>query len=627
MEPEEVERRLAAVLHADVVGYSRLTGQDEVGTHRTLLAYLDAITALIESHSGAVVNFAGDAVLAEFQSAVQALACAVAIQRDMETRNEGLPEETKLRFRIGLNLGDIIVARQNIYGDGVNVAARLESLAAPGGVCISHSVLEQVKSKMEFGYEYLGEQKVKNIVEPVRAYRVILDPKTPGLVVGEKGTGHWRWMAIAAALVVIVGAGALAIWSGFPGLAPPGSESASEEPADLALPAKPSIAVLPLKNVSGDSEQDYFSDGITEDIITDLSKFSDLFVIASNTVFTYKGKPVNVQDISRQLGVRYVLEGSVQRAGEKVRVNAQLIDGTTGHLLWAERLVRPVDDLFALQDEVVRTIVSMLATEVDVAERQRASQKNTDNLEAYDYVLQGRQSLLRSTGSANSEARDLFRRAIELDPGYASAYVALGQTYLDALRYGWTATPGKALQQVHDLAQKALSIEERNAAAHRLLGFAYLKRRQYDPATKEFERALEINPNDAESHDALGGVWLYTGRADAAIEAIETALRFNPELPSSGLVHLGLAYYLKGQYREAITTLERALGQNPDLVILHVALAAAYAQADRGEDAARAAAEVRRLHPFFEVDLFGNGFSNQTDRASIREGLVKAGLE
>lgn len=619
----KLERKLTAILYADVAGYSRLTGQDEEGTHLMLSDSLDTITALIERHKGKVLHFAGDAVLAEFASVVTALTCAVDIQLDLKIRNEDVPEDRRLEFRIGLNLGDVIVDRQEIYGDGVNVAARLEGLADPGGICISRSVLDQVKNKMDYGYESLGEQKVKNITEPVQTYRVILEPSTAGAIVGVKRLRLNRTQSVilACALLLLVIAGTTVIWSNYFRPTPHVSESAIESRA------LPSIAVLPFKNLSGNPEQDYFSDGITEDIITDLSRFQSLFVIASSTVFTYKGQPVNVTTVSEELGVRYVLEGSVQRSGEKVRINAQLIDGTTGRHLWAERFARDFEDLFTLQDEIVQTIVGTLAIEVDVAERNRVMRKGTENLEAYDYVLRGREYRSRNTSSANAEARRLFQRAIELDSRYSSAYVNLGWCYFQSVRYGWTASPSEALQKANDLAQKALSLEESDAAAHRLLGTVYLKWQQYSLAASELERALKLNPNNADSYDALGAVRLYTGQSQAAIEAVETALRFNPNFDVTSYVHLGLAYYMIGRYDDAIKIIEKSLGSNPDLVVLYILLAAAHAQANHPDDAVRAAAEVRRRHPFFEAKSFGSAFRDSADRAKLAEGLRKAGLE
>jgi adenylate cyclase len=581
----------------------------------------EVIKPVIADHSGKIVKLTGDGFLVEFLTVQDAVNCAITMQRGLAS--------SSLDFRMGVNLGDILDDGEDIHGEGVNIAARLEGLADPGGICISGDVYNQVRNRIEATFEDMGDQKVKNVAELVRAYRINLDPAMAGKVVGEKKT-NWtglRTASVAMAIVFIIGVGVITVWKGYLRPTTTESESASQKTGERKLPAKPSIAVLPFKNISGESAQDYFSDGITEDIITDLSKFDGLFVIASNTVFTYKGKPVNVQDVSRDLGVRYVLEGSVQKAGGRVRVNAQLIDGTTGHHVWAERLVRDMKDLFALQDEIVRTIVATLAIKVDNAERERVMRKPTDSLEAYDFVLRGREHCARTSRSANAEARKLIRQAIELDPRYGPAYEALGWCYMDAVRYGWTATPSQTLEQVHDLAQKALSLDEQSASAHRLLGTTYYRWQKIDLASDEFDRALELNPNDADTFDALGAVRLYEGRPDAAIKAVETALRFNPNLGPSGLVHLGLAYYLKGQYGGAIKTLERALGQYPDLAILHVGLAAAYTRANRAEDAARAATNVRRFHPFFKVDEFGNAFRKPADRNNIREGLRDAGLK
>ena len=630
MAEDNVTRKLAAILYADVAGYSRLTGADEEATHRALGTSLDAITATIEGRGGRVLHYAGDAILAEFASVVVAVACAVDVQRDLAARNHGLPDERKLLFRIGVNLGDVIVDRDELYGDGVNVAARLESLAEPGGICISRKVLHEVRDKLEVGFEFLGDQAVKNIERPIPVYRVLMDPEVAGKVVGEARPGprpprpksFAAVAAVTATAVAAVVAASIAWWQ--PWQSPPPSAPAPAE--SVPLPDKPSIAVLPFANLSEDPKQEYFSDGITNDIITDLSKFGSLYVIASNTVFTYKGKPVKVQDVSREIGVRYVLEGSVQRADERVRINVQLIDATAGHHLWAERYDRDLKDLFTLQDEIVQTIVSALAVKVNAAERERAIRKDTDSLEAYDYLLRGWEYLDRVTRPANVEARQLFHSAIELDPRYASAYVGLGRTYRRAVGHGWTEFPDQALQQAHDFAQKALSLEE-SAAAHRLLGSVYLLWAEYDLAGREMERAIELNPNDWNSRTIQGSVMLYMGRPDEAIRAFETALRFNPRMDADRVYELGLAYYVKGRHEDAITTLEQNLGRNPDHVFSHVPLAAAFAKVGRSEDAAREAASVRRLHPFFEVASFGTRFLRPEDRASIADGLRKAGLK
>jgi adenylate cyclase len=555
--------------------------------------------------------------------------CAVEIQEELKTRKAELPENRRMEFRIGVNLGDVIEDGGRIYGDGVNIAARVEGLAEGGGICISGMAYDHVKNKLAVGYESLGEHTVKNITEPVRVYRVLMEPEAAGKVIGEKRVRPRRWQkaALAVLAILVLGAGAVAVWNFYLRSFPPPVDVGSEQTVALELPDKPSIAVLPFNNLSGDPEQEYFSDGITNDIITDLSKFRELFVIASNSVFTYKGKPVKVKDVARELGVRYVLEGSVQRASEKVRVNAQLIDATTGHHLWAERYDRDLKDLFAMQDEIVQTIVVTLAVKLTRLEQERAFAKPTTNLEAYDYVLRGWEYQSRTTRSANSEARQIFQRAIELDPRYASAYVGLGKTHRDAYLHGWTEFPGQALEQAHDLAQKALNLDESNAAAHALLGEVYVSWGQYDLAIRELERAIELNPNDWKNHVDRGRVMLWSSRPDEAIHSLETALRFNPNMNASGLVPLGLAYYLKEQYDDSIRTLERGVGRQPDHPWSHIVLAAAYAQSGRSEDAALEVKTVLRLHPFFEVDSFGTAFRNPADRASIAEGLRKAGLK
>jgi adenylate cyclase len=618
---ESLPRKLAAILYADVAGYSRLTGEDEEGTHRRLSEYLDLLSTSIEEHRGRVVHYAGDAVLADFNTVTEALGCATSIQQELERRNQDLPDERKVRFRIGVNLGEVIVDRDDIYGDGVNVAARLESLAEPGGVCISDAVRSSIGKKLPLDYEFLGEQQVKNIAEPVKAYHARLKPDAvlpaPGPSPRARHFGHRTGVVSGILALLLIGAGGIAWLSPW---------TTDTEHTALPLPEKPSIAVLPFDNLSGDPAQAYFSDGITNDIITDLSKFSDLLIIASNTVFTYKGTPVKVQDVGRELGVHYVLEGSLQKGSGKVRVNAQLIDAVTGHHLWAERYDRELEDVFALQDEIVETIVRTLAVRVRTVERERTMRKETDSLDAYDYVLRGRDYLARTTRSANLMARQMFQQAIELDPRYASAYIGLGWTYRKAAGHGWTEFPGQALEQAHDLAQKALGLEE-SAAAHSLLGYIYLIRNQYDLASHALERAIELNPNDWESLSLLASAMLYTGRIDEAIRTFETTLRFNPAMDADRLLELGLAYYLASRYGDATTTAQQGLARNPNHAYLHMVLAVAHAQAGHPEEAARAAASLRRLHPFFEAELAGNRFRDPADQARIIEGLRKAGLE
>jgi adenylate cyclase len=629
---DEIKRKLAAIFSADVKGYSRLMGDDEMATVQTLKVYREVLGHLIRQHHGRVVDSPGDNLLAEFPSVVEAVQCAVESQQALADKNAALPRHRRMEFRIGINLGDVIEDGERIYGDGVNIAARMEALADGGGICISGTAYDQVENKLALAYDYLGEQAVKNIARPVRVYRVRsseaaavqAEVHTPPAIKGR----HRLPLVIGAAGVILLSLAVVTLWR-FYFRPRAGFDIASVKQKAIEQMAKPSIAVLPFTDLSADSEQGYFSDGVTNDIITDLSKFRDLFVIASNTVFTYKGGPVNVKEVGRELGVRYVLEGSIQRLGEKVRINAQLVDATTGHHLWAERYERDQKDLFAMQDEMVQTIVATLELKISAAERKRAIRKDTISLKAYDYVLRGLEHVRLRTRVDNSKAQTMFQRAIKLDPLYATAYVGLGDAYHQAFLFGWTPFPQQALNRAFDLAQKALSLDGANAYAHRLLGSAYLSRGQHDLAITELQRAIELNPNDARSYGTLGRIMLLAGRKNDAIELLETTLRFDPnslEQPNN-FTHLGLAYYLTGQHNEAIQILEKGLAFAPDFVGLYIALAATYAQVGRPEDARRAADTVLRLHPFFEVDAYGSAFRNPNDRTRIVDGLRQAGLK
>jgi len=511
MPKEGLKRKLTAILSADVEGYSRLMGNDEASTIHTLTAYKEAMTALIKQNRGRVVDAPGDNLLAEFVSVVDAVQCAVEIQRELAERNKELPKERKMVFRIGVNLGDVVEEGDRIYGDGVNITARIEGLASGGGICISRSAYEQVKNKLNLGFKYLGEHTVKNIAGPVLVYQVLMEPEAAGKLIGEKRIRltRWHWAAVAV-IALVFGAAAVAIWNFYIRSTPSLKKDVSPGETLTSLSNKASIAVLPFTNLSGDPEQEYFSDGITNDIITDLSKFKELLIIASNTVFTYKGKPVKAKKVSQELGVRYVVEGSVQKAGDKVRINAQLIDTATGHHLWAERYERNLKDIFALQGEIVQTIVATLSIKVDEAEIARAMRKDTTSSEAYDYVMRGKQYISRRTRSANVKAKEMFRKAIELDPDY-------GWAQFNNASFGWTEFSSQAMQQAQDLAKKALSLEESNAGSHALLGTCYLYQGEYDLAISELQRAIELNPNDPDVYRSLGMGMLYAGLTDDAM--------------------------------------------------------------------------------------------------------------
>jgi adenylate cyclase len=624
MSNNDIKRKLTAILSADVEGYSLLMGDDEESTIRTLDRYRQTMKMLIEQHHGRVVDATGDNLLAEYASVVDAVNCAATIQQKLAELNAGLPEKRKMQFRIGVNLGDVVEEGDRIYGDGVNIAARIEGLAVGGGICISGTAYDQVKSKLVFGYEYTGEHTVKNIKEPVRVYRVLMEPEAAGKLIGETKSMLRRWSLASAVIVLVIGA--TAIWVYYMRLTPNSEETISPSKSALLLVGRASIAVLPFSNLSGEPEQEYFSDGITNDLITTLSKFPELLVIASNTIFTYKGKPVNIEHVGQELGVRYVLEGSVQKAGAKVRINAQLIDATSGFHIWSEHYNRELKDIFAVQEEIVHTIVGKLAVKIDAAERKRVLHKRTESLEAYDYLLRGLELFQTRTCADFRKARQMFEKAIALDPDFASAYVGLGRTYQSQISYGCTEFPSQALQRAKDLATKAIKLDEFQSDAYALLGMVYTYSGRYDLAISQLNQAIEINPNDAYAHSYRGQVMLWSGRVDDAIQSMEIALRFDPNRSPGDFMFLGIGYYLKGQYDKAINVLEKGLNRKLDWVGNHIILAAAYAQLDRSDDAEREVQEILRLEPFFELDNYGTVYRNQADRAKIVQGLRKAGL-
>lgn len=530
---KQLQRKLAAIFYGDVAGYSRLTGQDEEGTHRILSSYLDAITDAIENHNGKVVHFAGDAVLADFATVKDALSCAVSAQQDIKDRNQGFTDDNKLEFRIGVNIGDVIVDRNDIYGDGVNIAARLEGLADSGGVCISGAVYDAMRGKLELDYEFLGEQRVKNIAEPVRAYRVVI-------------------------------------------------EAQPSEPAPLPVatqtPDKPTIAVLPFGNMSGDPEQEYFSDGISEDIITDLSKISGLFVISRNSSFVYKGKSVNVQQVGRDLGVRYVLEGSVRKAGNKVRITAQLIDSNTDGHVWAERFDRDLEDIFAVQDEVTQKIVSALQVQLSQVEQERLTFRDTDNLDAYDYLLRGKEHYLRFTREGNQQAQQLYEKAVELDPNYATALAELARVRVQARNHGWTANLSEPLKQAADFAERAVKLNDSLPQAHVVLGFINMWKRDHEAAIAEVKQGLVLDPNHAEGHMYQAIILGFAGKPTESMEWVEKAIILNPGAPFWYLFAQGNACYSLERYPEAIASGIKAAISNPNFIFAHLLLLACYSE-------------------------------------------------
>ena len=585
MAEENVTRKLTAILYADVAGYSRLTGEDEVGTHKQLSAGLDLISGAIKAKGGNIVHYAGDAVLADFGSVVAAVDCAVSIQRQLAESTAQVADDKRLQFRIGVNLGEVIVDRGDIYGDGVNIAARLEGLAEPGGICISGRVYQQIENKLDVGYEYLGEREVKNIKKPIRVFRVKTDDG------GARREG-------------------------------PGAAG-----QDLALPDKPSIAVLPFVNMSADPEQEYFSDGITEDLITDLSKISGLFVVSRNAVFLYKGKAVKPVEVSRELGVRYVLEGSVRKAGDRVRISAQLIDPPTGYHLWAERYDRDLTDIFALQDEITEKIVAALEVKLTEGEQEQVARRYTENLEAYDYFLRGRAYQASATNEDNARAREMFERAIELDPTFAGAYAQLSYSHFRDWRYQWSKDP-QALEWALEAAQKAVALDDSLPLAYMYLGWAYVWKKQYEQAIAEAERAIALDPNFAEGYVRLGQILNLAGRPEEGINMVKKAMSLDPHYPPYYLFFLGYCYYVMGQYEEAIAALKRSLARNPDHFSPHRALAVIFGELGRKEEARAEVAEMLRISPgaSLEGERERIVFKDQAVLERYLEGLRKAGL-
>jgi adenylate cyclase len=678
MTTQEVKRKLTAILSADVKGYSRLMGEDEKGTVRTLNAYKEVMANLIQQHRGRVVDAPGDNVLADFASVVDAVECAAEIQKELKTRNAELPENRRMEFRIGVNLGDVIEDGEQILGDGVNIAARLESLSEAGGICISGTAFDQVRNKVDLGYKYLGEQTVKNIALPVRMYKVLMEPEAAGKVIGEKkAKPRQRQMATMGLVIgVIVVVAVIVIWkfytpstpkpevtpkekivvsqperapTGVPPsaevapkekVAPPSSEKVSKtiitsplvdkaDPKKMALPLpdKPSIAVLPFTNMSGEKEQEYFSDGITENIITGLSKIPRLFVIARNSTFIYKGKGVKVQQVAEDLGVRYVLEGSVQRSGNRVRITAQLIDALTGNHLWAERYDRDLKDIFAVQDEITMKI--LISMRVKLTEGEQALRvRPPRNLEAFLKVLQAQEYIQRFNIEGNIMGRQLAEEAIALDPEFPWAYYALASTHMMDVWLGLSKSPKESLGKGVELTQKAISLDPKDSRHYALLGYLYVMKRDYDKAIAEGEKAVALDPGGADAHAWLGMSLNYADRPKEAIPLFEKAIRLNPFGPTGYFLNFGTSYRLTGQYQEAITQYKKALCIAPNNIMAHLSLAGTYSLLGRDEEARAEAEEVLRLNPKFSLESYAKTlpFKNQAQTDRLVEALRKAGL-
>jgi adenylate cyclase len=622
MTTEDFKRKLTTILHADVKDYSRLMGEDEDATVRTLTAYREVMGVFIRKHRGRVVHGSGDSLLAEFVSVVDGVRCAVEIQKELKTRNAELPEDRKVKFRMGINPGDVIEKDDDLHGDGVNIAARVEALAEGEGICITRTAYDHVKKKLNLGYEYLGEHTVKNIAEPVRVYRVLMEPEDAGKLIGEKRVEPKRVQkaALAVVIVLLLVVGGLLIWRT---VSPP-VEVASVEKMAFPLPDKPSIAVLPFVNMSDDPKQEYFCDGITEEIISALSSVPKLFVIARNSTFTYKGKPVKVKQVAEELGVKYVLEGSVRKAGDKIRVTAQLVDALTGHHLWAERYDRNLNDIFAVQDEITKKIITAMQVKLTEGEQVRGAAKGTNNLEAYLKCLQANEYVHRVNPESNALGKQLAEEAIALDPEYAWAYYNLGRAHQLDVWLGTSKSPKQSIGKAIGLMKKAIVLDDTLAEAHGRLGFIYSMIGQYDKGVAEGEKAVALNPNSAMAHVMLGKTLVFDGRWEESIPQYKKAIRLNPIPPNMYLYSLGLSYCWTGQYEEAITWCERAVRQQPNSLYARIMMTVVYSLSGRDEEARAEAAEVLRIQPKFSIKK--SRYKRKTDGERFNGALRKAGL-
>ena len=629
MNTQNFKRRLTAILSADVEGYSRLMRDDEDETVRTITAYRAAIAKLVEQYRGRVVDSPGDNILVEFGSGLDAVNCAVEIQRELAERNEELADERKMKFRIGVNLGDVIQEDERIYGDGVNIAARIESLAEGGGISISGTVYDSIEGKLGLEFENLGEHEVKNIDKLIRVYRILSFPGAAAhrVVKAKKAVGKtWRNIVLAIAAVLILGGGALGVWHYY--LRPPPIEPASVEKMAFPLPDNPSIAVLPFDNMSGDPEQELFCDGLTEDIITALSNLPRILVIARNSSFVYKGKSVKIKQVAEELGVKYVLEGSFRKSGDKVRITAQLIDATTGHHLWADRYDRELKDIFDLQDEITQKILTSLDVKLADGEQARSWRKTIKNPKIYEKSRQALEYFRKFTPGDNHKAREMWKELVALDPEFIHGYGMLGWTYLIEVWYGWSKIPKKSLGKAAEFAQKVLDLDESIAEGPCLMGCIHLVKREYDKAVEWGQRSVDLSPNGADVLTLYAVTLGNVGRWEEAISLHEKAIRLNPLPPIHYLSSLGACYSATGRYEDAIKILKRALKINPEDFFTNIHLTIAYSLSGRESEAKATAKKVLKLNPKFSLGWYEKTllYKNLADKELIISALRKAGL-
>lgn len=607
-------------------------GEDDAGTLQTLKAHRQAMRSLIEKHNGRVVDSPGSSLLAAFESVVEAVQCAIEIQEQLRARNEALLPGGGIPFRIGVHLGEVTEEEGKVLGEGVQAAARLEALAGAGGICISGSAYLQVRGRVKAEYESLGEHRVQDIAEPVRAYRVLKKPEKSIHAFGKTWLmSHLETRLDIIKLIVLsmsVLVGIAGLWNTYFRSSSPPAGVASVKKVPLPLPDKPSIAVLPFENMTGDPKQEYFTDGFTEQIITSLSKIPALFVISRNSTFTYKGKPVKVQQVSEELGVRYVLEGSVQKFSRRTRINVQLIDAISGQHVWAESYDRDLKDIFSLQDEVILKITSAMSVNLTAGEQARAWAEGTKSLDAYLKLMQGREYLLKGNRENIALARRMAEETIALDPKYADAFALMGATHVSEVWNGWTSRPKESITKAIEWTQKALNMNDSLADARSRLGVLYSWSGRYDEGIAEAERGVELDPNSGQANFYLAIALRYAGKSKEAIPVIQKALRLEPIPPDIYVQNLALVYFQTGDCKEAIATCEKGLKRQPDHLSAHVIMAAVFGSCGKEKEARNEATEILRINPKFTVESFtGNlPYKYPSDRDRTAQGLRRAGL-
>ncbi len=635
MSEQEAERRLAAILSADVVGYSRLMSQDEAATIRTLSDYREAVSMLVRQYRGRVVDAPGDNILAEFPSALEAVRCALEIQGVLRARNANLPAERRMEFRIGVHMGDVTVADDRIYGDGVNIAARLEGLAEAGGVCISATVHEQVRNKLGLGFTDLGDQTVKNIPDQVHVYRI--QPRGPDAPAAESTPAATaaprarRWPAIAAGVVALIGVG---LWASWP--APLGVvldlAGLGAAPVDPALPDKPSVVVLPFSNMSGDAEQEYFADGITEELTAALATSPSLFVISRNSAFSYKGRAVKIEEIGRELGVRYAVEGSVRKAGDRVRVTAQLIDAVDGVHMWSQQFDRDLSDIFAVQSEISEGILGAVGVEVRDAELARIRRRPTEDLNAYEAFTKGFSHFIRYNRADMAEAQALLQRAIELDPNYVDAHTVLASTNTATYSLGWSDDPSY-LARAEALLDRAHEIDPSFPGAHVSRAAMALARQQPERCVEHSRKAIAAAPSFAPGHIFLAIGLAQTGEPVAGLQHMRRATRLDPRVDENAILWGMKAslFYATGRGDEAVALWERSREANPDLIQPRLELADHYSRNGRDDETRALVAEMLAINPDLTAaraaDIAGRiSGRSRGETAQLGERLAKAGM-